>query len=248
VKRINFICTRYFISIRNLANKNRIASESKNNLQNLSAVKLFFSHPTILSGNTTMLVKQSDFLEQIRSLIQSCIEEDRNAQRKMYELFAPKMFAVCLRYSKNREEAEDILQDGFVQVFKSLRTFKFAGSFEGWIRKIMVYSALASFRAKSKMHAVINIENPEIMEAGNREDVISLLGKKELMKLVQALPPMYRMVFNLYVFEGLKHREIAKELGVSEGTSKSNFFDAKVILQKAVVDSIRIANQNSSNG
>lgn len=98
------------------------------------------------------------------------------------------------------------------------------------------------------MHAVINIENPEIMEAGNREDVISLLGKKELMKLVQALPPMYRMVFNLYVFEGLKHREIAKELGVSEGTSKSNFFDAKVILQKAVVDSIRIANQNSSNG
>jgi len=82
----------------------------------------------------------------------------------------------------------------------------------------------------------------------NNEDIIAKLGKKELLNMVQSLPPMYRMVFNLYVFEGLKHREIAKELGISEGTSKSNLFDAKVILQRAVVNSLKIANQNFSNG
>ena len=195
-----------------------------------------------------MFIKPPDFLEQIKQLIQNCIEGDRNAQSKMYELFAPKMFAICMRYSKNWEEAEDILQEGFVQVFRSLHNFKFAGSFEGWVRKIMVYSAVANYRAKSKMHVVINIESLADIEVMNNEDVISQLGKKELLKMVQALPPMYRMVFNLYVFEGLKHREIAKELGVSEGTSKSNFFDAKVILQKAVADSIKISNKNSSNG
>ena len=188
-------------------------------------------------------------MEPFKELIQACIKGDRYSQSRLYELFAPKMFAVCMRYSKNREEAEDVLQDGFVQVFKSLHAFKFAGSFEGWIRKIMVYSAIAHYRSKSKMHAIINnVEDFSGIEVTDSEDVISLLGKKELLKMVQALPPMYRMVFNLHVFEGLKHREIGKELGISEGTSKSNLYDAKIILQKAVANSMKIAKQNSSNG
>ena len=200
-------------------------------------------------NDTTNNVNQIEFLEQTKELIQACIGGDRYSQSKLYEQLAPKMFAVCLRYSKNREEAEDILQDGFVQVFKSLHSFKFAGSFEGWIRKIIVHSAIASYRAKSKMQVVINnVEDFSSIEVLNNEDVINLLGNKELLKMVQALPPMYRMVFNLYVFEGLKHREIAKELGVTEGTSKSNFHDAKAILQKAVVNSMKIARQNLSNG
>jgi len=156
-----------------------------------------------------------------------------------------------MRYSKSREEAEDILQDGFVQVFKSLHTFRFAGSFEGWIRRIMVFVAIANYRTKPKMHAVVNnVENFSGLEVidNTNEDVISMLGKKELLNIVQALPPTYRMVFNLYVFEGLKHREIAKELGITEGTSKSNFFDAKVILRKAIINSMKIAKQSSSNG
>ena len=194
-----------------------------------------------------MLVNPTVLLEQQTELIQSCIDGDRYSQSQLYGLFAPKMFAVCLRYSKNREAAEEILQEGFVQVFKSLKSFKHEGSFEGWVRKIMVYSAIAHYRGKSKLHPVINIETIDI-ETMNNEDIISRLGKKELLKMVQALPPAYRMVFNLYVFEGMKHREIAKELGVSEGTSKSNFFDARVILQRAVTNSMKIANQNSSNG
>jgi RNA polymerase sigma-70 factor (ECF subfamily) len=200
-------------------------------------------------NNSTINVNQNELLEQTKKLIQSCIEGDRSSQSRLYEQFAPKMFGVCMRYSRNREEAEDILQDGFMQVFKSLHSFKFDGSFDGWIRRIMVYSAIASYRSKSKMQVVINnVENLPGIDVIDNEDVISNLGKKELLKLVQALPPMYRLVFNLYVFEGLKHREIAKQLGVSEGTSKSNFHDAKVILQRAVISSMKIAKQNSSNG
>ena len=200
-------------------------------------------------NNTTEHINPTLFLEQTKELIQACIDGDRHSQSRLYNHFAPKMFAVCMRYSKNREEAEDILQDGFVQVFKSLHAFKFAGSFEGWIRKIMVYSAIANYREKSKMQVVINnVENFSGIEVIDNEDAIGLLGKKELLKIIQALPSMYRMVFSLYVFEGLKHREIAKELGVSEGTSKSNFHDAKIILQKAVINSMKIAKQNASNG
>jgi len=195
-----------------------------------------------------MNINSPGVVEQTKELIQNCINGDRYSQNKLYEQYAPKMFAVCMRYSKNREEAEDILQDGFVQVFKSLHNFKFAGSFEGWIRKTMVYTAVANYRAKSKMHVVMNIAEMENIAIINNEDIIAKLGKKELLNMVQSLPPMYRMVFNLYVFEGLKHREIAKELGISEGTSKSNLFDAKVILQRAVVNSLKIANQNFSNG
>ena len=190
-----------------------------------------------------MLVTQTDLLEQPAQLIQSCIDGDRRSQSQLYELFVPKMYAVCLRYSKNREEAEEIVQEGFVQVFKSLKNFRKEGSFEGWVRKIMVYCAIQHYRSKPKMHPVITIETADVEEMGN-ENIISQLGKKELLKMVQALPPACRMVFNLHVFEGMKHREIAGHLGISEGTSKSNFFDAKVILQRAVTNSLKIARQN----
>ena len=190
-----------------------------------------------------MFIKYPDLLEQYSQLIHACIKGDRNSQSQLYGLFAPKMFSVCIRYSKNREEAEEIVQEGFVQVFRSLRSFKFAGSFEGWIRRIMVYSAIQHYRSKSKLHPVINIEtlSAEEAESGN---TLSLIDNKELMRMVQGLPTAYRMVFNLYVFEGMKHREIAMLLAISEGTSKSNLFDAKKILQRAVINSLKIAKPN----
>ena len=190
-----------------------------------------------------MYLNPAVILENGTELIQACIDGDRYSQSQLYELFVPKMFAVCLRYSKNREEAEEILQEGFVQVFKSLKSFRNEGSFEGWIRKIMLYCSVKHFRTQTKMHPVVNIEFVNVEEVDN-EDVIARLGKKELLKMVQALPPAYRMIFNLYVFEGMKHREIAAQLGISEGTSKSNFFDAKVILQRAVTNSLKTAKQN----
>jgi len=179
-------------------------------------------------------------LEQIAELIQDCIDGNRRSQGQLYEMFAPKMFSVCLRYSKNKEEAEEIVQEGFVQVFKSLKNYKYLGSFEGWIRKIMVYCAVQYYRSKSKIYPVISFETANVEEPAN-EEILSRLGKKELLTMVQGLPPAYRIIFNLYVFEGMKHREIAEYLGISEGTSKSNFFDAKVILQKKIISSMKMA-------
>ena len=185
-------------------------------------------------------------MQQPTQLIQACITGDRQSQSRLYALLVPKMFSVCLRYCKNREEAEEILQEGFVQVFKSLKNFKHQGSFEGWVRKIMVYCAIQHYRSSIKMFPVISIDSiiNSTEEQTGAEEIMAQLGKKELLQMVQALPPAYRMVFNLYVFEGMKHREIAEHLGISEGTSKSNFFDAKIILQKAVTNSLKIANQS----
>jgi len=161
----------------------------------------------------------------------------------LYELLAPRLFVVCLRYSRSREEAEETLQEGFMRIFEFVHQFRFAGSFEGWARKIMVNCALQKYRSKPKMHAVIDIDSASVEDSGN-EDIITQLSTRELIALVQQLPPGYRMVFNLYVFEGMKHREIAVMLGISEGTSKSNLSDARAILQKAVKKSQQVASQN----
>ena len=181
-------------------------------------------------------------MKQPVQLIQECINGDRRSQSILYEQFSPKMYGVCLRYAKNREEAEEIMQEGFFQAFISLKNFKYAGSLEGWIRRIMVNTAIQHYRAKPKirMHAIVDIRDLSEEQMIN-EDATGALYQKDLLKMIQILPPACRMVFNLYVFEGMKHREIAAHLGISEGTSKSNFFDAKLILQKAVTNSLKIA-------
>lgn len=179
-------------------------------------------------------------MEKSRQLITSCIKGDRHAQSMLYKQFSTKMFGVCMRYAKNREEAEEIMQEGFVQVFRSLQNFNYTGSLEGWIRKIMVYCAIQHYRTKPKMHPSIDINQLQIEQMAD-EQILNRIQKKELLKMIQALPPAYRLIFNLYVFEGMKHREIAEQLGIAEGTSKSNFFDAKLLLQKAVINSLKIA-------
>ncbi len=166
-------------------------------------------------------------------LIKGCIAGNRAFQTKLYDLFAPKMLGVCMRYARNREEAEEVLHEGFLRVFTYINKFKGAGSFEGWIRKIMVNCALLRYRNKSHLHPVVNLDS-----YGNdlkiETDIAANLDAKELLSLVQTLPAGYRIVFNLYVFEGYKHREIAEALGISEGTSKSNLSDARAWLQKAL--------------
>ena len=146
------------------------------------------------------------------------------------------MFSVCFRYSRNREEAEDILQEGFLKVFEKMHTFKREGSLEGWIRRIMVNTAIQKYREKkSSAGVVVNLEvYPENVTNPSPDDALSQIGAKELMQLIQKLTPAYQMVFNLYVFEGLKHREIAERLGISEGTSKSNLADARTILKREI--------------
>ena len=174
-------------------------------------------------------------------LIKGCIAGDRAFQTKLYDLFAPKMMGVCLRYSKNREEAEEVLQEGFLKVFTYIKNFRGDGSFEGWIRKIMVNCALSRYRNKSTLHPVMGLDAFSYNDA-SATDIASNLDAKELLTLIQSLPPGYRMVFNLYVFEGFKHREVAEALGISEGTSKSNLSDARVFLQKALAPKKKLVN------
>ena len=169
-------------------------------------------------------------------LIKKCVEWDQRAQNMLYKRFAAKMFSVCFRYSRNREEAEDILQEGFMKVFEKIHTFKSEGSLEGWIRRIMVNTAIQKYREKkSSAGLIVSIETyPENMNLTSSDDAISKMGANELIQMIQKLTPAYQMVFNLYVFEGLKHREIAERLGISEGTSKSNLADARTMLKKEI--------------
>ena len=161
-------------------------------------------------------------------LIIDCANRDPLAQEQIYRLFAGKMFALCLKYSNNREEAEDNLQDGFIQIFDKIKQFKNAGSFEGWMKRIMINTALQKYRDKSVLKVVYDLEIEEEVTVEVEENDVSL---DYLLKLIQELPNQYRMVFNLYVLDGYSHKEISKALKISEGTSKSNLSRARGILK-----------------
>ncbi len=165
-------------------------------------------------------------------LIKGCISSDRRMQEELYRRFSPRMYAVCLRYAGNAEEAEDILQEGFIKVFKKMDSFRNEGSFEGWIRRIFVNTAIEHFRRKKYLLPVTEKEENTI--EGKYTSVLDELGAKDILALIQELSPGYRTVFNMYVVEGYTHKEIADQLGISEGTSKSQLSRAKVILQDMV--------------
>ncbi|MFZ9387096.1 MAG: RNA polymerase sigma factor [Chitinophagaceae bacterium] len=165
-------------------------------------------------------------------LLRGCLKGDRRMQEELYSRFSPRMFAVCLRYAGNSEEAEDILQEGFIKVFKKMESFRGEGSFEGWMRRIFVNTAIEHFRRKRYLMPVTEKEENSI--EGKYPSVLDDLGAKDILALVQELSPGYRTVFNMYVVEGYTHREIADMLGISEGTSKSQLSRAKAILQDMV--------------
>jgi len=150
----------------------------------------------------------------------------------LYRRFSPRMYAVCLRYAGNPEEAEDILQEGFIKIFKKLGSFRSEGSFEGWIRRIFVNTAIEHFRRKRYLQPVT--EKEENTLEGSYLSVLDNLAERDIMELIQQLSPGYRTVFNMYVVEGYTHKEIGDMLGISEGTSKSQLSRAKVILQQMV--------------
>jgi len=152
------------------------------------------------------------------------------------------MYNVCLRFSRSGHEAEEILQEGFIKVFSALHQYRDEGSFEGWVRKIMVNTALQRYRKRASMHAVVSLDLTEELPVPEEDDVVTRLTAKELLGMVQELPPAYRMVFNLYVFEGYQHKEIASLLSISEGTSKSNLHDARRRLRDKILREGKIDN------
>ena len=173
-------------------------------------------------------------------LIQGCIEGDRRCQQKLYEHFYGKMMVVCMRYATDDDEALDIFQEAFIKVFNNLVKYGNKGSFEGWIRRIMVNTAIDHIRKNKKLREMVEI-NEEITSGEVEEESEDLLDKvsfEDLLGCVQDLSPAYRSVFNMYVVDGFSHKDIAQELGISEGTSKSNLAKAKMNIKKLLVAKI----------
>lgn len=172
--------------------------------------------------------------DELKEIVKGCKAGKRKAQKQLYEMFARKMFGVSLLYTKDYTAAEDIVQEGFVKVFTNIKQFSFKGSFEGWIRRIMVNTALEKYRRQNHLYPVEDVA-PYMDEVGY-DDTISQISANDLMEIIQELSPQYRVVFSLYAIEGYSHKEIAKKLSISEGTSKSNLSRARKILQDKVLE------------
>ena len=176
-------------------------------------------------------------------IIKRCKRGDRDAQESVYNLLSGKMFAVCLRYSANYEDARDMLHDGFVTVFTKIGQFQYGGSFEGWVRRIFVNNAMERYRNDARLSIVDSVDENSLHYAVNEVDDVDEWGayqltEAEILAMVNELPPKYKVVFNLYVVDGLSHRDIAAKLGITESASRSNLLRARGILQKKVVDKV----------
>jgi RNA polymerase sigma-70 factor (ECF subfamily) len=171
-------------------------------------------------------------------LIAGCLAGDRKMQESLYQRFSSKMYAVCLRYASNADDAQDLLQEGFIKVFRNLEKFRREGSFEGWVRRVFVNTAIEHYRRKVNLNTIGDREEQTI-EDGNW-NVLDDLAERDIIQLVQELSPGYRTVFNMYVIEGYSHKEIGDILNISEGTSKSQLGRAKAILAKKVQEYLDI--------
>lgn len=164
-------------------------------------------------------------------LVKDCLKNNRIAQNKLYKHFSGQMMGLCMRYSSCKADAEDILQEGFFQVFRDLKQYKKEAPLGGWIRKVIIHTALRQLRKKKNLYPMLEIENVQDRISGAAE-IYSKLGRDELLVLIQELPTGARTVFNLFAVEAFSHQEIAELLGISEGTSKSQFARAKKLLKE----------------
>jgi RNA polymerase sigma-70 factor (ECF subfamily) len=162
-------------------------------------------------------------------LIIKCKENDTKAQSELYKLFSSKLFAICLKYSRNKAEAEDNLQDAFVTIFNKMSQFKFKGSFEGWLKRITVNTALQRYRTKGVFN-IVNEDNIQDFTVEIEDDI----DLDFLLQCIQNLPDRYRLVFNLYVLDDYSHKEIAEMLDITTGTTKSNLARARAILKEKI--------------
>lgn len=168
-----------------------------------------------------------------RDLIAGCLDGSKRHQKALYDRYAPYMMGVCMRYAASEAEAEDLLQDGFVTVFRKLGSFEGRGELGGWMRRIFVNTALMNFRKTRQLQQQAELEAAR-QAADSSEDPFAKVAAADLMRMMQALPAGARMVFNLYAVEGFEHHEIAEQLGVSIGTSKSQYSRARALLREQI--------------
>lgn len=168
------------------------------------------------------------------ALIDGCLKQEKTAQERLYSLYSSKMLAVCRRYVKDVMAAEDVLVSAFLKVFERIAQFKKEGSFEGWIRRIVVNESLTYLRRNHAVYLETNLEAAE--RAPNYSDLDAHLGADDLIRMIDGLPPGYRAVFNMYAVDGYSHKEIAAHLGITEGTSKSQLNRARGYLKKMLLE------------
>lgn len=177
--------------------------------------------------------------ESVKRIVEACTKGDKVSQQTLYKAFYGKMLVVCMRYTKNKEEALDILQDGFVKVFQKLKNFGHKGSLEGWIRRIMVNTAIDYFRKRKDIFSKTDEElelDSFVDESIDEQELekLTVMKAEIVISLIQELSPAYRTVFNMYVIENMTHAEIAERLNINIGTSKSNLAKAKIKLRELV--------------
>lgn len=186
--------------------------------------------------------------EQLKALIKRCVEHDKNAQEKLFKLFYGKMMGVCLRYTKDRDQAQEVVQQGFIKIFDNLADFDFKGSFEGWIRRIMVNTSIDAIRRRNRQpfstdEDYMFNDSYSTQEHDFLDEDLTKIKAKYAMEAIQQLSPAYQTVFNLYVIENYSHKEIAQILNINEGTSKSNLAKAKQNLRKILIEKFAKINQ-----
>jgi len=171
----------------------------------------------------------------LETYIKQCVQNDRAGQLKIYQLFSPVLYGICLKYMKNEDDAKDVFQEAFIIVFQKIHQYKFEGSFEGWLKRIFINKLIETLNKKRKESFFLDVFDPDKDVIAEEELEIMPIEQEKLLEYIRDLPDQYRMVFNLYVFEKMKHKEIAELLKISEGTSKSNLNRAKRILQKRIL-------------
>lgn len=173
-------------------------------------------------------------MKELDQLIEACKAGKREAQSDLYRMFAPKLFVVSLRYSRDETEAEDTLHEAFINIYSKINQYSGKGSFEGWIKKIVVNIALEKYRNRYRMQTVEDITTYDTRTVN--DDAYDAMNEAQLLELIQQLPPRYKMVFNMYAIDGYSHKEIAGIMGIDEGTSKSNLSRARKILQNKIFE------------
>ncbi len=178
--------------------------------------------------------------ESEADLIEGCKQNNRKSQERLYKKYAGLMLGVCMRYIKNRAEAEDVLMEGFMKIYKLISNFTATGSFEGWMRRIMVYTAIEHFRKISRMP----FDDFSSYDQGVDDYVIDQISARDILKLMEGMPEGYRMILNLHAIEGYTHKEISEAMGISEGTSKSQLNRGKAYLKKLIEKTFSIQTKN----
>ncbi len=172
------------------------------------------------------------YLTQLDEIIKGCVAGKSEAQEALYRKYSGKLFGICLRYTKDYSAAEDVLQEGFIKILTNISSYKGTGAFEGWMRRVVINTALERFRKQFQMYSITEVNESDI--GLKYENILENINAKDLLELIKELPPAYKMVFNLYAIDGYSHKEIGDKLNISIGTSKSNLSRARKILQSKV--------------